>query len=169
MKKAKEKSQKIKKTEEKIADLENKWKRALADYDNLRKRVEKEKEEFVKFANRNLLLKFLEIFDDLLVCERHLKDEGLSLICLRIKKFLEEHGVTEIEALDKDFDPNLMEAVEVVKGPEGKVMELVQRGYLLHGDLLRPVRVKVGGGKDFKKKQEKSEKIKDERLKGNYV
>lgn len=169
MKKHDEKKQDLKKLKEEIADLENKWKRALADYDNLRKRVEKEKEEFIKFANKNLLLQFLEIFDDLLVCERHLKDDGLSLICLRIKKFLEEQGVKELEVLGKDFDPNLMEAVEVVEGPENKVIEVVQRGYLLDGRPLRPARVKVGGGKDFKRKQEKSKKIENERLKGNYV
>ncbi|MGB9911451.1 MAG: nucleotide exchange factor GrpE [Microgenomates group bacterium] len=163
------KKEERKKLEEKIKDLEEKWKRALADYDNLRKRVEKEKEEFIKFATRPVLREILEIYDDLEICQKHLNDQGLGLIFLRFGKFLKEQGVEELEVLGKKFDPQRMEAVEVVDGPENEVMAVVQKGYLFKGELLRPAKVKVGGGEKSQEKKEKVKKIEKEKLRGDYV
>ena len=145
------------KKQDKIADLENKWKRALADYANLEKRVEKEKEDFVKFFNAVLLVKLLGILDDLEKCQRHSKDQGLALICDRFAKIIKEEGLEEIQALNNDFDPNLMEAVETVEGPKGKVAEVVLKGYKLNGKILRPAKVKVGSGELKKQKEIKDE------------
>lgn len=132
---------------EKIADLENKWKRALADYANLEKRIEKEKEDFVKFTNAKLLAKMLNVLDDLELSERHLKDPGLTFICNRFREILKEEGVEEIEVLGRNFDPELMDAVETARGSKNKVVEVVLKGYKLYGKVLRPAKVKVGGGK----------------------
>jgi len=156
---------KISQLEEKIADLENKWKRALADYDNLQKRVEKEKSEFIKYAGARILGRFLEIYDDLRVCESHLKDKGLSLICARFEEVLRSEGLRRISALRETFDPQKMEAIEVIEGPENKVMEVVRDGWEMEGKVIRPAKVKVGGGKRTKEKIEKAKKLEE----GNYI
>ena len=135
------------KEKDQIADLENKWKRALADYANLEKRIEKEKEDFVKFANAQLLNKLLAILDNLELAERHLRDKGLTLAGNRFREILKEEGVEEIEVLGRNFDPELMDAVETVDGPKNKVVEVVLKGYKLYGKVLRPAKVKVGGSK----------------------
>jgi len=163
------KASKVSQLEEKIADLENKWKRALADYDNLQKRVEKEKSEFIKYVGARILEKFLEIYDDLRVCESHLKDRGLSLICARFEEVLRNEGLKRISTLGENFDPQKMEAIEVVEGPEGKVMEIVRDGWEMEGKVIRPAKVKVGGGKNAKEKMEKAKKLEEEKLRGNYV
>ncbi len=133
--------------EEKLVELEHKWKRALADYANLEKRVAKEKEDFVNFSKGTLIIKMLAVLDDLERCQRHLKDEGLNLSIKRFKEVLKSEGVEEIEALGGDFDPKLMEAVEVTKGFKNKVLEVALKGYLLNNKVIRPAKVKVGGGK----------------------
>lgn len=165
----KKRTDKVSQLEEKIADLENKWKRALADYDNLQKRVEKEKSEFIKYAGARILEKFLEIYDDLRVCESHLKDKGLSLICARFEEALRSEGLKRISALGETFDPQKMEAIEVVEGPEDKVVEVVRDGWEMEGKVIRPAKVKVGGGKRAKEKIEKAKKLEEEKLRGNYV
>lgn len=136
-----------KKTEKKLEDLENRLKRALADYANLEKRITREKQEFVKFSNAQLLDKLLLVLDELELCETHLKDKGVSMICQRFQEILKSEGVEEIKALEKKFDPETMDAVEIIPGPKNKVMEIVLKGYFLNGKVLRPAKVKVGQGK----------------------
>ncbi len=135
---------KAKKTEPKLEDVENRLKRALADYANLEKRVAREKEEFVKQATAQLMDKLFSVLDDLELCEEHLKDKGVTLVKDRFKEVLESEGVEEIEALGKNFEPETMDAVELVPGQKNRVMEVVLRGYKLNEKVLRPAKVKVG-------------------------
>ncbi len=132
---------------EELIDLENKWKRAMADYANLEKRIEKEKQDFVKFSNIILLEKLLDILDDLERCLLHCQDQGLKIIFDKFAKIIKDEGVEEIPVLGKNFDPNLMEAVETVPGTKGKVIEVLTKGYSVEGKVLRPAKVKVGGEK----------------------
>jgi len=143
------KGKKLTKThlEEKIADLENKWKRALADYINLEKRFEKEKKVLAQFANAQLLDKILPILDELEICAKHLKNKGLAIALVRFQDVLKSEGVEEIKVQGERFNPETMDAVEVVKGPKNKVMEIVLKGYFLNEKVLRPAKVKVGQGK----------------------
>ena len=134
----------------KIKDLENKWKRALADYANLEKRIIREKEHFIQFSNAQLWEKLLPIVDDLELCERHLKDEGLSLTLTKLKEILKSEGITEIKAQGENFNPQLMEAAEIVVGPKNRVVEVVNKGYLLNNKVLRTAKVNVGGGEKIK-------------------
>jgi molecular chaperone GrpE len=131
--------------EEKIADLENKWKRALADYQNLEKRVKKEKENFAKFSNASLIDKLLSVLDAFEKCVEHLEDKGLNLVLEQFKAVLESEGLEEIKTEREKFDPEKMDAAEIVDGPKNKVVEVVLKGYLLNGKVLRPAKVKVGG------------------------
>lgn len=141
------KRKQAKKTEKKLEDLENRLKRALADYANLEKRIAREKQEFVKFSNAQLLDKLLLVLDDLELCEAHLKDKGVTMVYQRFQEILESEGVEEIKALGKKFDPETMDAVEIIPGPKNKAMEIVLKGYFLNDKVLRPVKVKVGQGK----------------------
>lgn len=133
-----------KENQEQIEDLTNRWKRALADYQNLEKRYEREKGDFVAFANANLILKLVGILGHLEKATSNFEDKGLEIIVCEFKRVLNEEGLEEIECEEKEFDPELMEAVDLILGKdENKVGEVVNKGYLLKGKLLLPAKVKV--------------------------
>jgi molecular chaperone GrpE len=131
----------------KCGELENKYKRALADYVNLQKRTDEEREKFVKFANEILLRKVLEILDDLEQSQKHIKDDGLNKVIERFRKFLTDNGVEEIESEGKEFDPSLHEAIESVEGDENKIIKVHRKGYKFFSKPLRIAMVAVGSGK----------------------
>src|ERR1035437_4044761 len=124
--------------------LENQYKRALADYQNLEKRIAEEKISWLKIANKNLLLKLLPGLDSLLLAEIHTQDEGIKISIKHFLDILENDGVKKIETIGLDFDPNLMEAIGTAKGEEGKVIEEARTGYMLFDQVLRPAQVIVG-------------------------
>lgn len=127
-------------------DLENRLKRALADYQNLKKRLDKEKQAYLKFATASVLDKFLSVLDDLERAYSHLKDPGLKLTLDQFKQVLSSEGVEEIKALNTKFDPHTADCTELVKGPKNKIIAITQKGYTLHDRVLRPAQVKVGKG-----------------------
>ena len=128
------------------------WQRAAADYANLKRRVEQERQELGRFGNAALLINFLPLVDDL---ERALQSvdarlagmtwlDGIRLIHRKFQALLEMNGVTEIPADGLAFDPNVHEAVMFGEGEEGKVIGVVQKGYKLGDRVLRPTMVVVG-------------------------
>ena len=127
-----------------FANLENQLKRALADYQNLEKRIAEEKSSWIKAANKNLLLKLLPGLDSLLLAEKHTQDEGVKLSIKHFLDILENEGVKKIETVGKVFDPNLMEAVGTAQGEDGKIIEEARAGYMLFDSVLRPAQVIVG-------------------------
>lgn len=137
----------LKKLAGRVSELEDKWRRAVADYENLEKRFAKEKQVFVKLANARLVDKLLPALDDLRICQHHLKDEGLKMALDKTIQALESEGITEIKAVGEPFDPAAMDAVELVAGPKDEVVEVVVKGYRLEDQILRPARVKVGKGR----------------------
>ena len=140
---------KEKTTEDRIAELENNWKRALADYQNLQKRVAEEREVLIRFSNATLILRLLPVLDNIQLMAKHTKDEGVLMTIKEFERVLEEEEVKEIESAGKKFNAEEMDAVEMIKGKPGIVMEVVQKGYTLNNKVLRPARVRVG------KKEEK--------------
>ena len=130
------------------------WQRAQADLANYKKRVEVEKQELAKFANAALVGSLISLVDDFERARSTIPDsilgmtwvEGLFLIERKLLSTLEVSGLSEIKAMDDDFDPNLHEAVMHGEGPEGKVVEVFQKGYKLHERVIRPAMVKVGQG-----------------------
>jgi len=128
----------------KAASLENDLRRALADYANLEKRVNREKAAFAKFANAVLIEKVLAALDGLERAEKHLQDKGLTLALGQLKTALLSEGVEEIEVKGKEFDVNEMDCVEVIEGKKNRVAEIVNKGYKLNGRVLRPAKVKIG-------------------------
>ena len=130
----------------KLIDLDNRLKRALADYQNLKKRHEKEKQAYQKFVSASILDKFLTVLDDLQRAYQHLKDPGLKLALDQFISTLESEGVKEIKLLNTKFDPHLADCTESVEGPKNKIITIIKKGYTLHDQVLRPAQVKVGKG-----------------------
>jgi molecular chaperone GrpE len=128
------------------------WQRAAADYQNLKRRAEKEREEYGRLATAALVINILPLLDDL---ERALTSvdirlagltwvDGIRLIYRKFQAVLEAAGVSEIKAEGETFDPNLHEAVMYGEGEEGKVVSEVQKGYRLGDRVIRPAMVVVG-------------------------
>lgn len=154
--KEEEKKKKEKSDKEKLAELQDKYIRLTAEYDNYRKRTLKEKMELTKSAGEDILKGLLPIMDDF---ERALQSideagdiqavkDGVHLIYNKFKDFLNQQGIKEIEAQDKDFDTDKHEAVSKVPAQsedmKGKVVDVVQKGYYLNDKVLRFAKVVVG-------------------------
>ena len=136
-----------------------------ADFENYRKRAEKEREEQAKMANQALILRLVGVYEDL---ERGVEEakgagladpvvEGLELTWKNFRAILEDEGLSHIDALGKKFDPFEHEVVEVQLGDcePGMVVEEVQRGYTFRGRVIKPTKVKVCKKSAEKDKQQK--------------
>ena len=145
-----------------VDQFRNLLQRVQADSVNYKRRMEEEKEEVQKRSNANLVIRLLPVLDEFERTLQHVpRDDafspwlaGVELVYRNLKAVLESFGVTNIEALDKTFDPLEHESVfyEVSEDhDEGKVMSVVREGYKLHGRVLRPAQVTVS-----KKKEEES-------------
>ncbi len=128
--------------------------RSLAEVDNIRKRALREKEEYIKFSAVPVIKKVLLVMDDLeraLTMSESNQDydalyKGLEMIAKRMSDLIEEEGVEAIEALGKPFDPQFHQPLLVEESqehPENTVVEEMQKGYVLHGRVIRPSLVKV--------------------------
>ncbi len=123
----------------------NKYLRALADYQNLEKRVSEEKESYKKNVIGQMILKMLPVLDSLEKAEVFIKDEGLAIVKNNLWQILSGLGVEEIAVLNREFDPFSAEAVEIVAGDkDNMVVEVIKKGYRYEGRVLRPAQVKVG-------------------------
>ena len=130
-----------------LENIKNQLHRALADYQNLEKRVAQEKEELIKSSNRGLILRLLPALDALLLAQKHSEDEGLMLSIKQIFDTLQKEGLEKIETEREAFNPEYMEAVQVAEGEEGKIIEELRSGYIFNDKVLRPAQVTVGNGK----------------------
>jgi molecular chaperone GrpE len=138
--------------QENFKDLEAKYLRALADYQNLIKQTAREKGEFVKYANEGLLIDLLPVYDHLKMSLDHANAtdkwlEGVKHVLGQFKKVLSEAGVLAIETNGQPFDHNLMEAVANEdtdeESQDGLVAKELKAGYTLNGKVVIPARVTV--------------------------
>lgn len=136
--------------ENQIANLEDNLKRALADYQNLERRVLNEKSDLIKYSNQTLLNTLLPSFDNLYLAEKYIDDEGIKLTVKKLTENLSEVGVSKIDVENKKFDPNIMECIEVVDGEKDTVISEVRPGFMLFDKVIRPAAVKVGKGESIK-------------------
>lgn len=128
----------------------------MAEFDNFRKRTLKEKSELIKNAAESAFKGLLPIVDDF---ERALKAsegsedanamrEGMELIYKKLKKYMEQNGVKEMDPEDKEFDADKHEAISAVPVPEenqkGKILDTVEKGYMINDKVLRHAKVVVG-------------------------
>lgn len=149
-----EKDKRISELESKLEDEENKLLRALADFENVKRRNTLDKEALVKYKAQSLLTAILPVLDNF---ERALAVEvkaeeaqslltGMDMIYRNLVEALKGEGLVEIEALDVEFDPNFHQAVMTgadSEKPSGVVLEELQKGYMLKDRVLRPSMVKV--------------------------
>lgn len=157
-KKKKESTDGIKKKLEKCQKAKDEylasWQRERADFLNYKKGELERVGEIIKYAGTGLIFKFLPLLDNFELAEKklpkELKDDenikGLLQIKAQFKDILKKQGIEEIESLDKKFDPNFHEVVEEIEVKDkesGVVIEEVQKGYKIHGKVLRPAKVKV--------------------------
>ena len=135
----------IKKEREK--DLKGQLARALADYDNLRKRVEKEKDFLEQLIGIKILTRMFPVYDMLFEAQEHLKDQGIAMIIVEFEKLLRDEGIEKIRVeKGQQFNENIHEAVEAVSGgKKGEIAEEVLTGWKFTGSeqAVRPARVKV--------------------------
>lgn len=136
----------MKQTTQKVtaAEFEARWKRALADYQNLEKRVMTERSSFVRMATVGLIEKLLSAVDDLERAAAHIDDQGLTLVVNQFAALLKSEGVEEIPALGEVFDPTTMDCVEKGKGKPGVVITVTKKGYKIGDVIVRPASVVVG-------------------------
>lgn len=142
--------------EEKIKELTDKYLRLSAEFDNYRKRTLKEKIELTKSAGEELLKNILPVMDDF---ERGINTinntnditavkQGMDLIYVKFKDFLNQNGVREIEAKDKEFNIDYHEAVTKIPAPKkdlkGKVVDVIEKGYTLNDKVIRYSKVVIG-------------------------
>ncbi len=131
--------------------LNAKYLRLMADFQNYKRRAEKEKSEIFAYANEKLTVQLLDVIDNF---ERALQHEtadagyveGMNMIFKQLTDVLKKAGLEEIKALGEDFDPNFHNAVMMEDNAEyesGKVTEVMQKGYLLNNKVIRPSMVKV--------------------------
>jgi len=137
-------NKKIVNLEEKVDQLQNKLNRSLADYSNLEKRIENQRQLFVTLATTSLISKIIEVLDDLYLSNQHLKDSGLKMVIDKFVSVLESEGVEEIVADKQIFNPESMDCVEVASGKQDQVVSVKKKGYKLNGHVIRPAQVVVG-------------------------
>lgn len=130
----------------KLQELENNYKRALADYQNLEKRVAAQRADDVRFAVHNFASALLPVLDNLERANMHLADKGIEMIINQFLAALKAEGISEINSTNTEFNPELMDCINLVPGPKDQVVNTVEKGYLLHDRVLRHAKVEVGAG-----------------------
>jgi molecular chaperone GrpE len=138
-----------------LQEIKDKYLRLYSEFENFRRRTSREKLEVIQAANEQLIASLLPVVDDFERAEKALGDapsvtlEGYILIQNKLKKILAQFSVREMDiATGSDFDPESQEAISQVPAPEdklkGKVVDVVQKGYLLNDKVIRYAKVVVG-------------------------
>lgn len=146
----------LKKLETEIAALNDKYLRLYAEYDNFRKRSARERLDYMSTAGEDVLKTFLPVVDDF---ERGMKanetitdvkpiNEGIQLIFNKLQNILKLKGIEAMQSIGTTFDPETMEAITNIPAPtadlKGKVVDEVEKGYLMNGKVIRYAKVVVG-------------------------
>ena len=145
-----------KKLKEENIDLKDKWQRALADYQNLERRTQIEISQRVSEKTNNLLLNFLNIYEDFLRAENSLSKEkidtsGIIAVIKNMENILAENNIKPIDAVGEIFDPQLHEAVSMVEDStldDGTITQEVSKGYISGKAILKPSKVIVSKKKN---------------------
>ena len=154
--------EKLKVKEQEVEKMKDKYLHSLADYDNLRKRVKRDMEDVVKYANEALIKKLLSILDNFERALRISKEsktefenfyKGVEMIYQEFLRILIKEGLEPFESKGKNFDPSQHEAIGVIeteKHPPMKILEEVEKGYKYRDKILKPAKVLVSKEKSKK-------------------
>ena len=127
----------------------NGWKRAKADFINYQKEEAKRQEAMAQFGNEYLIQELLPVLDSLLLSLSMINDEqakkGVEMIYAQLERILSKHGLEPIHSLGTQCDPSMHEALAEVESeqPSGTIIEELEKGWKLHGKVIRPARVKI--------------------------
>lgn len=145
-----------KSAEEKLAELNDKYIRLYADFENYRKRISKERIELLKYAGEETVAKIIPVLDDFErafkslaeITDIHIIKQGEELIYNKFKNILTQSGLEEMKSAGEIFDPELHDAVTNIPAPseemKGKIVEEIEKGYYLNGKVIRHAKVIVG-------------------------
>ena len=151
----KEKKQRKKDHAQELKECENKYLRLLAELENTRKRMQKEKQETIGFAIENTVAEFLPLFDNFenaLKFAQSSSEEvknwatGFQMILTQFRDVLHNHGIVAFHSVGNTFDPHCHEAMEIMESndyPEGSIIEEFAKGYKSKNRTIRPAKVKV--------------------------
>ena len=167
---------KVSEWEKKAQDYYDQLLRLKADFENFRKRTEKEKAELIKWGKNEAIIKMFPIYDVLISAHEHLSGvdaskcspqqveevlKGIEMIFKEFSKFFESEGIKSMDLQDKPYDPMKCEIIGIDESSEekdGLVTSVLQRGYTIDDKVLRPAKVKIG-----KKVQKNQEEKKEEK------
>jgi molecular chaperone GrpE len=139
-----------------IAEWKDKYIRQAAEFDNFRKRSAREKVELIQTAGKDIITSLLEVLDDSERAQKQLESsdnitalkEGVHLVFNKFRNILQSKGLKPMESINKDFDPDIHEAITEIPAPsealQGKVIDEVQKGYYLNDKIIRFAKVVVG-------------------------
>ncbi len=151
-----EESDEVKKIIRERDEYRDKYLRKMAEMDNYRKMLEKEKRMELERCRAEIIKEFLEPYENLQRALNSIKEgrEGIELVLKQMEKALKNMGVEEIDAMGKKFDPMLHDAIGIVDGEsDDVVMEVYQKGYMLKGMVLRHAKVLVSKKKEVKENE----------------
>jgi molecular chaperone GrpE len=138
---------KLKDAEAKAKEYLDGWQRAQADFVNIRKRDEEAKSEFLKFAKADLVEQMMPVLDSFELSLPHGNKE-LEVIYRQLISILKANGFEEDNPIGQEFDPRRHESIGVIatdkEDEDHKILEVVQKGYILQGKIIRPAKVKIG-------------------------
>lgn len=144
----------LKKLQDELAEGKDKYVRLYAEFDNFRRRSSKEKLDMIQSANEQLLKSLLSVADDFERAEKSFKEkndkeaEGFFLIQNKFQKILDQYNVKAMEVGEDTFNPDLHEAITQIPAPneklKGKIVDVVEKGYLLNDKVIRFAKVVVG-------------------------
>jgi molecular chaperone GrpE len=139
---------------QKVEELTDSTKRAMADLQNFKKRMEEDKKQFAKFASANVFLEILPVFDSFERAQQHVPDElkdnewvkGIEGIIKQFEQIMDKFNIKKMKSVGEKFDPNRHEAVASEEGEKDVVLEELEAGYMMDDYVLRAAKVKVGSG-----------------------
>lgn len=141
--------------EAELAESKDKYLRLAAEFDNYRRRSKKEREEFSQIANKDIMIRLLEVLDDadraapqIESSEDKVLKEGIQLVFNKLKNVMQSKGLKPMTAIGAEFDPELHEAITEIPAPDedmvGKVVDEITKGYYLNDKIIRHAKVVVG-------------------------
>ena len=138
----------------KVEELTDTAKRAVAELQNSKKRMEEEKAHFAKFACANVFAQILPVFDSFERAKQNLPEDlaenewvkGVGAIVKQFEQIMEQFKITKMKTVGEKFDPNFHEAIAQGEGEKDVITEELEGGYMMEDQALRPAKVKVGDG-----------------------
>jgi molecular chaperone GrpE len=146
----------LEKTKASLAEMNDKYVRKIAEFDNFRRRSAKERLDTIQTAGREVIASLLDVLDDSERAQKQLETtddltqirEGVKLVFNKLKNTMQSKGLKPMETIGKDFDPDLHEAITEIPAPteelKGKVVDEVVKGYYLNDKIIRHAKVVVG-------------------------